>query len=118
MGIATTTKVVTSSDRIGKAITTQLGNWHWVTIVEYINASGWALPPFIILMGKVHQSTWYTNLPNGWVIALSDNGWTTNELGVYWIKYFNTYTEHRTKGAYPLILDGHRSYISTEFDQL
>lgn len=54
MGIAATLKVVTSSDTIGRAINVQPGNRDWVTAIEGINASGWSIPPFIILSGKLH----------------------------------------------------------------
>jgi hypothetical protein len=118
MGVAATSKVVTSSDTIGRAIVVQPGNRDWVTAIEAINASGWPIPPFIILAGKLHQASWYRSLPPDWVIALSNNGWTTDELGFEWLKHFNRYTEPRTTGVYRLlILDGHGSHATPEFDQ-
>ena len=54
MGVISTAKVVTGSQRAGKAFTTQSGNREWVTVVEAINASGWALPPMVIFAGKMH----------------------------------------------------------------
>jgi hypothetical protein len=82
MGVASTSKVVTSSDTIGRATLVQPGDREWVTVIECISASSWCLPPFVILKGKLHQASWYKDLPPDWVIALSDNGWTTNELGL------------------------------------
>jgi hypothetical protein len=118
MGICSTSKVITSSDRCGKAITIQPGNRNWVTAIECISAAGWVLPPMVILQGKVHQSSWYTDISQDWVIAVSDNGWTTNELGVQWLKHFNAHTEHRVKGVYRLlIVDGHASHATPEFEQ-
>jgi len=118
MGVAATSKVVTSADTIGRATVVQPGNREWVTAIECINASGWCLPPFVILAGKLHQASWYKDLPPDWAIALSDNGWTTDELGLEWIKHFNRHTESRTTGAYRLlILDGHSSHATPEFDQ-
>jgi hypothetical protein len=78
MGVAATSKVVTSSDTVGRAVVVQPGNRDWVTTIESINASGWCLPPFVILSGKLHQASWYRDLPDDWVVAVSDNGWTTN----------------------------------------
>lgn len=73
--------------------------------------------PFIILRGKVHQSNWYDELPLDWTIGVSDNGWTIDKLGVDWIKHFNQYTAARTAGVYRLlILDGHSSHVTPEFD--
>ena len=54
MGVATMSKVVTSSDTIGRAIVVQPGNRDWVMVIEAINASGWPIPPFIILAGKLY----------------------------------------------------------------
>ncbi|EFQ94160.1 hypothetical protein PTT_08258 [Pyrenophora teres f. teres 0-1] len=118
MGVAATSKVVTSSDTVGRAATVQPGNRDWVTTIECINASGWCLPPLVILSGKQHQASWYHHLPTDWVVAVSDNGWTTDQLGVEWVKHFNRHTAPRTHGVYRLlILDGHSSHATPEFDQ-
>jgi hypothetical protein len=52
------------------------------------------------------------------VIGLSDNGWTNNELSLFWLeKIFKKYTATRTLGRYQLlILDSHASHESVEFD--
>ena len=54
IGVIDTTKVVTGSQRAGKVLVTQPRNQEWVTAVEAINASGWALPPMIIFVGKIY----------------------------------------------------------------
>ena len=118
MGVAATSKVVTSSNRVGRAVIVQPGNREWVTAIECINASGWCLPSFVILSGKVHQASWYNGLPPDWTVGVSDNGWTTDELGFEWVKHFNQHTAARTAGVYRLlILDGHSSHATPEFDQ-
>ena len=84
-----------------------------------MNALGWAIPPFIILAGQYHLANWYQecNLPADWRIATTDNGWTTNEKGMDWIRHFDFHTASRTKGKYRLlILDGHDSHHSEEFE--
>ena len=40
MGVASTSKVVTSSNTVGRATVVQPGNRDWVTTIECINASG------------------------------------------------------------------------------
>jgi hypothetical protein len=57
MGIILTSKVITTSDRKGRLRIRQPGNRQWVTAIEAINAKGWAIPPFIIFEGKLHQMT-------------------------------------------------------------
>jgi hypothetical protein len=119
MGVAHTAKVITASRHQTSCVRAiQPGNREWVTAIECINTSGWALPPMIIFTGKVHQSQWYQDIPNDWLIGLSDNGWTNNQLGLSWLeKVFQKHTVARTIGRYRLlILDGHASHESAEFD--
>ncbi|KAF2834454.1 hypothetical protein M501DRAFT_1001068 [Patellaria atrata CBS 101060] len=40
MGVSATSKVVTSSDTIGRAILIQPGNREWSTVIECVNATG------------------------------------------------------------------------------
>jgi hypothetical protein len=48
---------------------------------------------------------------------VTPNGWTTNEQGLEWIQHFDRHTRDRTKGGYRLlILDGHESHHSTDFE--
>ena len=121
MGVISTAKVITGSEKASRAFFTQPGNREWVTVIECINSYGWAIPPLIILEGKVHISTWYKNgdLLDDWAIGVSENGWTNNELGMTWLRtIFNKYTKDRTKGRYRLlILDGHGSHVTSEFEQ-
>ncbi|KID81934.1 transposase [Metarhizium guizhouense ARSEF 977] len=119
MGMISTTMVVTSSERRGKPTLAQPGNREWVSVVQGINSQGWAIPPFIIVAGKHHLTNWYedSTLPPDWVISTTQNGWTTNEKGVEWIRHFEKHTKARTCGTYRLlIMDGHESHHSTEFD--
>ena len=96
----------------------QQGNREWVTAIQGMNATGWAIPPFIIFQGKHHLSAWYKeeSLPRDWVIAVSENGWTTNKLGIEWLEHFDRHTKGRVVGSHRLlVLDGHESYSSIDF---
>ncbi|EMD58420.1 hypothetical protein COCSADRAFT_350827 [Bipolaris sorokiniana ND90Pr] len=118
MGVASTSKVVISSDRVGRVAVVQPGNREWVAAIKCINTSSWCLPPLVILSGKVHKNSWYNGLPPDWAISVSDNGWTTDQLGVEWVKHFNQHTAARTAGVYRLlILDSYSSHATPEFDQ-
>lgn len=103
MRVIATAKVVTSSKWRSRPKTAQLGNREWVSIIQGINSSGGAIPPLIILKGQNHLSALYKNsgLPRDWVITLSENGWTTNEIGYEWIQHFEKHTS-RTIGNYRL----------------
>ena len=68
---------------------------------------------------KTHLRTWYEDspFPPDWRIAVTENGWTTNERGLEWIQHFNHHISSRTKGTYRLlVLDGHESHHSVEFE--
>ncbi|RKK17113.1 hypothetical protein BFJ66_g18036, partial [Fusarium oxysporum f. sp. cepae] len=119
MGIISTGMVVTSAERRSNAKLAQPGNREWTTVIQGINSQGWWLPPFIIVAGQYHLSTWYQDspIPQDWVIATAENGWTTNEMGLEWVRHFNKHTKPRTTGEYRLlILDGHESHLSVDFE--
>jgi hypothetical protein len=60
MGVITTAKVVTGTERSNRPVSIQPGNREWVTAIDCISSYGWSLPPVIIFEGKVYQSIWYT----------------------------------------------------------
>ena len=121
MGMIATARVVTQAERQSRPNLVQPGNREWVTAIETISASGWVLPPMVIFAGKTHRTNWFedTNLPSDWMIGVSPNGWTTDELGFEWLQsVFEPNTKDRTKGVYRLlILDGHGSHLTPRFDQ-
>jgi DDE superfamily endonuclease. len=120
MGLTATAKVITRAEYYGRRSVLQPGNREWVTAIESISASGWALPPTIIFKGKVYVESWFDNLPQDWRFEVSANGWTTDEIGIRWLqKLFIPSTNSRTQGRYRLlILDGHGSHLTPQFDQI
>ncbi|KAL2018163.1 hypothetical protein VTK56DRAFT_1188 [Thermocarpiscus australiensis] len=119
MGMICPGIVVTTSDGRSRAKLAQPGNREWATVIQGVNALGWAIPPFIVLAAQYHLANWYTecNLPADWRIATTENGWTTNAVGLDWIKHFDFHIAPRTKGKNRLlVLDGHESHHSTEFE--
>ncbi|KAM5521604.1 pogo transposable element with krab domain [Fusarium oxysporum f. sp. phaseoli] len=96
------------------------GNREWITVIQAINAEGQSIAPFIIGAGQYHLANWYRecDLPGDWVIATSQNGWTNNELGLEWLKHFDRSTTKRSNARYRLlILDGHESHHSADFER-
>jgi hypothetical protein len=59
LGASCTSRVVTASDRRGRPPQIQPGDREWATVIEGVSAGGWALPPMVILKGKVHLQNWY-----------------------------------------------------------
>jgi hypothetical protein len=84
MGKITTQLVVIGAERRGRPKAIQPGNREWVIVIQSVNAASWTIPPFLVFTGQYHLSAWYeeSDIPRDWAIAISDNGWTTNEIGV------------------------------------
>jgi hypothetical protein len=120
MGLIATTKVITSREIYGRPKLLQPGNREWVTAIEAVSATGWSLPTYIIFKAKELQDAWFDDLPEGWRLDKSQNGWTTDEIGIKWLKnQFVPETEKRRKGAYRLlVLDGHGSHLTPQFDEI
>jgi hypothetical protein len=120
MGLTATAKVITRAEYYGRRSMLQPGNREWVTVIESICAEGWALPPYVIFKGKVFVESWFDDLSDGWKIDKSANGWTTDDIGLNWLKnHFIPSISGRSKGKYRLlILDGHGSHLTAQFDQI
>ena len=83
MGVTSTAKVVCGLEtKQSHAKALQPGNREWVTAIIAINATGWSLPPQIIFAAANHQSLWYYDIPENYVLSVSNNGWTTDDLGI------------------------------------
>ena len=120
MGLCTTSKVITAAERSERPRTVIQGNREWVTIIECVSSKGILIPAAIILKGKEHQAAWYEedNLPLDWKLTNSPNGWTTDAIGLKWLKQiFDPFSKlHSTGAKRLLILDGHSSHQTAEFD--
>jgi hypothetical protein len=122
MGLIATTKVVTRSNMPGRPHLIQPGQREWVTTIECISSTGFSVPTCIIFKGKVHIQGWFEelDLPCDWRIEVSANGWTTDQIGLRWLENcFIPATTTRTKGGSRLlVLDGHGSHLTPEFDKM
>ena len=108
-------KVIVSKHRFDTVIC-QSGSREWVSLLECISADGVLLPAFMIFKAKRQQQAWMDVLERGNQIAISDKGWTNNELALEWFRrVFHPSTQKRQKGEYRLLIfDGHASHITTE----
>jgi len=74
----------------------------------------------IIPKGKEQQATWCQESisPKGWRIANNPNGWTTDIIGLRWLKKVlePCSKQHSTGAKRLLILDGHSSHLTADFD--
>ena len=75
----------------------------------------------MIFKGKIYITDWFeSNLPYNWRIEISNNGWTTDEIGLRWLQnHFIPHTNSRVRVKYRLlILDGHGSHLTPQFDRI
>ncbi|QSS50967.1 hypothetical protein I7I53_06169 [Histoplasma capsulatum var. duboisii H88] len=54
-----------------------------ITVIECVSMNNHVIPPLIILASKSHLKDWYTqtDLPSNYKIAISDTGFTNDEIG-------------------------------------
>jgi hypothetical protein len=119
MGITSTSKVITGRDFYGKRKLLQPGNREWITVIECINLNE-VLPPTIIFKGKNLMSGWFNTVPRDWRFEVSDNGWTTDAIGLSWLEdCFIPHVIKRQRGTYSLlVMDGHGSHLTPKFDTI
>ncbi|KAK1912048.1 hypothetical protein P3342_012531 [Pyrenophora teres f. teres] len=87
--------VITASEDMGKK-RIQPGNREWVTVIQGVGALGRWIPPFVVFAGKVLINVWFKNLPTDWILEVSPNGWTNNQLGLAWLDHFEEHTRRHT----------------------
>jgi len=88
-----------------------------VTVIECCSTGAVVSPSYVIFKGAEQYMGWLSQTPNpDTVFALCLNGWTDDELGVKWIKRFET---HTSSNSCPQLhkYDGHRSHLSIKFCQ-
>ena len=83
-----------------------------------LSGDGTALPPMIIIPGVIHQEAWYTttSIPDNYLVATSETGYSNYELTIKWLAYFNGFSAERQSGIYRLLLlDGFGSDCTKQF---
>lgn len=117
LGLCTNTQVLASSKK-KKTYYKSPENREWVSIIETISASGRKLRCLTIFKGKSLQSSWFNidQVPD-WVYTYSENGWTSNNVGIDWLnQIFIPESQPKDPSQYRLlILDGHGSHASVDF---
>ena len=120
MGLCSTSKVITAVEHSKRPQRVIQRNCEQVTIIKYASSKGIAILPVFILKGKEHQATQYQkpNFPQDQKITNSANGWTIDKIGLKQLEQvFDPFSRPYSTGAKQLlILDGHLSYQTAEFD--
>ena len=67
-----------------KEYITQPGNREWVSIIKCVSAVGRLIQPYIIFKAAIYKRAWFNTFPEV-NIAISENGWTDNKIGLLWL---------------------------------
>jgi hypothetical protein len=111
--VGTTRVIIGKNERQARFVCDD--NREWVSIIEGISMGYSKLQPWVIFKGKKQQRQWWRTGYQGH-IALSENGWTDNELGLRWLtECFHEETKASyTEGRFRMLcVDGHSSHITT-----
>jgi hypothetical protein len=57
MGKISTSIVVTSSERRARPKIMQQNDREWATVIQAVNSTGWAVPPYIIVASRYYLSS-------------------------------------------------------------
>ena len=85
-----------------------------MTAIEATYSTDWALPSYVIFKAKNNvQLSLSDDLPG---VNISDHGWTTDQVGLEWLKtHFLPYTHGRIMGTYRMLIhDGRGCHLTPE----
>jgi hypothetical protein len=104
MGVIATARVVTGTDRAGRPRTIEQAIENGSQSLNVSMRLGGSISPLVISEAVMHQAAWYEDdtIPHDWSIGVSDNGWTTNEIGLTWLNLFHEHTKDHTVGTHRL----------------
>lgn len=116
LGVCSNSQVLASAQK-KKAYKATPENREWVSIIEAISSDGRRINPVIIFKGNGLQTTWFpsTEVPD-WYFTTSENGWTSNHVGLKWLtSVFIPSTTPPSLAYRLLLLDNHGSHVDLDF---
>ena len=120
IGQISTRAVNTALERQGQLKAVQLGNQEQTTIIQGINAKGYAILPFVIFKASNYLLNQYKeeDLLQDQVIIVSKNSQTINKHSLNQLKYFNAHTKECTISTYCLlVINSYKSYNLLNFQK-
>lgn len=117
MSVVESSKMIFSKSQ-KQAFINQASNWEWALFIAVIDTTAHQLLLFVILTGKSWKNNCYPeDTKQKDRISPGKNGWTNNKFCIEWIRdCFKLETKyHLCNDSQISIIDGHVSYISTEF---
>jgi hypothetical protein len=115
MGVCTNQRVIGQS-ATARSYVKAPENRDWVTIIEACSADGRTIDPFILFKGKDLQSTWFPpDTPLNWKFRCTENAFTTNKVGLDWLRRIFLPQTENNGAARLLLCDNHASHVSVPF---
>ncbi|KAI1001065.1 hypothetical protein K3495_g7134 [Podosphaera aphanis] len=116
LGVCSNSRVLSSLLK-HKAYVKSPNTREWVSIIETASASRRRLRPAVIFKRQSLQTSWFPpqSLPD-WLYTTSENGWTSNSIGLAWLRQIFIPESTPTQYNYRLLLlDRHGSHADVEF---
>jgi hypothetical protein len=117
IGVGRAHDVITRS-KSGPLTKPDPANRESIPSIECVSASGFSLPPMLILPGKLHLEKWVTTnqIDGNTAFAVSDTGYCNDDIALDWIHHFNIHSNKRRVGRWRMLLfDGFGSHLTRQF---
>ena len=98
-----------------KILIAHSGQREWASVIECIGVCGRTIPPWIIFKSQQLHHEWADHVPAGedWHFCTSPKGWSDNDVGRRWIRFFEEQTRPADTNEWRLLVcDGHDSHQS------
>jgi hypothetical protein len=104
---------ILTRDKDKRAFLVDPDNRKSITSIECICGDGSSIPPFIILAGKIHmEKNFVDNMHGDTAIALSDIGYSNDDISLTWLEHFNLHTRNKRHGVWRMLIsDGYGSHL-------
>ncbi|KDQ16887.1 hypothetical protein BOTBODRAFT_172508 [Botryobasidium botryosum FD-172 SS1] len=76
------------------------GSCENITVIVAICGDGTPTPPVVIFKGSAYQVSWKQDNPANTSLGYSKKGWMNGEIGMEWLKGFDTFTKAKAAGQY------------------
>jgi DDE superfamily endonuclease/Tc5 transposase DNA-binding domain len=88
-----------------------------LTVIECIRVRGEAIPCFVIFALKtLQQNLFLDQVPDDYVYATSETGYSNDELNLEWLDHFEKHTKNKRLGAYRMLIsDGYNTHLEHDF---
>ena len=107
-------KIFATRGRKQVGVLTSAERGQHVTTICCMSAIGCFVPPAFIFPRKYLKNELMDDSPNGSIAFAQENGWTSSEIFLKWLKHFVNHIKPSKEEKVVLLVDGHSSHKSLE----